>query len=209
MDKEIPLFPLNIVVFPGEELNLHIFEPRYKQLINDCLIGDERFGIPSYVLNKVEMGTEVQITEITKKYDDGRMDIKTEALDVFEVRNFENPWQGKLYAGGKVRMMKLDDTEDPELKIRLMDLCSELFTWLQMADQIEIDENLTVFSVAHKIGLKLEEEYELLKLPSESDRQMFAINHLKKILPALERAEHARERIRLNGHFKHLDPLKF
>ncbi len=209
MEKEIPLFPLNIVVFPGEEVNLHIFEPRYKQLIKDVLNGDHHFGIPSYVLNKIELGTEVEIVEVTKEYADGRMDIKTVAKDVFEVLRFDNPWGNKLYAGGKVKMLCLSLDEDRELKGDLIELCSELFSWLQMTEHVPVDESLSVFKVAHKVGLKLEEEYALLKLNTEKERQVYMINHLKKILPALERAEQARERIRLNGHFKHLDPLKF
>ena len=209
MEKEIPLFPLNIVVFPGEEVNLHIFEPRYKQLINDVLAGDEQFGIPSYVLNKIEMGTVVEVVEVTKKYSDGRMDIKTVGKELFEVIDFQNPWKDRLYAGGSVRYVYVDSREDAELKLRMKDLCSELFSWLRLEDQIAVDENLSVFNIAHKVGLKLEEEYELLKLETEKERQQYLVNHLKNILPALERAEQATERIKLNGHFKHLDPLKF
>ena len=89
MSDEIGLFPLNLVVFPGERLNLHIFEPRYKQLIKDCLESGSTFGIPSYVLNKTEFGTEVQIEEVTKTYSDGRMDIKTIGISVIEVLDFE------------------------------------------------------------------------------------------------------------------------
>ncbi len=84
MTNFIPIFPLSIVVFPGENLNLHIFEPRYKQLINDCITNQKPFGIPTVLKENVaEMGTLVQIKEVTKVYDDGRMDIKTEGMAVF------------------------------------------------------------------------------------------------------------------------------
>ena len=85
MSVELPIFPLNIVAFPGEEVNLHIFEPRYKQLVKDCLDEGSTFGLASHVLNKIELGTEIKITEVTKKYSDGRMDIKTFGLRIFEV----------------------------------------------------------------------------------------------------------------------------
>lgn len=209
MEIEIPLFPLNLVAFPGEQLNLHIFEPRYKQLLRDCLDLQMSFGIPSYVLNKIDFGTEVEVLEVVKMYDDGRADISVQATQVFRVLDFTNPWNGREYAGGLVEYVPMDFKEDMELKLRMIDLCHELFSWLQMEDRVPLDEDSSVFSVAHKVGLKLEEEYELLKLPSEVDRQHYIINHLKNILPALERAERAKERIRLNGHFKHLDPLKF
>ena len=79
MTNFIPIFPLSIVVYPGERLNLHIFEPRYKQLIKECFDGNKPFGIPSVMDEKInEMGTLVQVKEITKEYEDGKMDIKTD-----------------------------------------------------------------------------------------------------------------------------------
>ncbi len=72
MTNFVPIFPLNIVLYPGEELNLHIFEPRYKQLINECIEAKKPFGMPTVLKNKVsEMGTLVEITELTRKYENG------------------------------------------------------------------------------------------------------------------------------------------
>ncbi|MEQ9304258.1 MAG: LON peptidase substrate-binding domain-containing protein [Marinoscillum sp.] len=209
MFKDIPLFPLNLVVFPGEHLNLHIFEPRYKQLVNDCLNDKTTFGIPSYVLTKVEYGTEVKIIEISKVYDDGRMDIKTEGLAVFKVDDFQNPWQNKDYSGGKVDMISVKNDLDSQYHLHLIDLCKQLFEWLHMEDDLKISLSTSMYEIIHKIGLKPEEEYLLLKMKSQKRRQCYIIEHLEKLLPALERAEKAKEKIRMNGHFKHFDPLKF
>lgn len=209
MQKELGLFPLNLVAFPGEHLNLHVFEPRYKQLVNDCLELSQSFGIPSYVRNKIEYGTEVRIIEVTKVYDDGRMDIKTEGVRHFKVVDYHNPWQHRLYAGGPVEFMQYDDREDKELKLRMVDLLHELFHWLHMEEQMEVGVETPMCEYIHKIGLKPDEEYDLLLMQTEEQRQQYVINHLKTILPALERAEKAREKIRLNGHFKHFDPLNF
>ena len=64
MTNFIPIFPLNLVVYPGEALNLHIFEPRYKQLINECVANKKPFGIPSVLKDKIsEMGTLMRIKE--------------------------------------------------------------------------------------------------------------------------------------------------
>ncbi|MBV6642025.1 MAG: LON peptidase substrate-binding domain-containing protein [Cyclobacteriaceae bacterium] len=208
MVREIALFPLNLVVFPKESLNLHIFEPRYKQLINDCLKNHTTFGIPSHVVNKLEYGTEVKIVELTKKYDDGRMDIKTEGVREFKIIDFHNPWTDKLYAGGKVEFLHISDDQDSAMTVEIMDKVRELFTWLQLDKDFDlIDKNLYAF--IHKIGLKPEEEYQLLQLTSQKKRQEYILEHLNKIIPMLERAEKAREIIKMNGHFKHLDPLKF
>ncbi|GAB4238196.1 MAG: LON peptidase substrate-binding domain-containing protein [Ekhidna sp.] len=208
--RKLALFPLNIVVFPGEEVNLHVFEPRYKQLINDCMQDQLTFGIPSYVLNKIELGCEVRIKEITKLYEDGRMDIKTEALASFRVIDFWNPWGEKLYAGGEVIVDERNDQEtDMNLLLRFKELASSLFLWLGETNVPNIATVKSVYEVAHKIGLKLEEEYQLLEMQSENERLSFCIEHLERLIPALERASSAQERIKQNGHFKHLDPLKF
>lgn len=209
--KTIALFPLNLVAFPGEEVNLHVFEPRYKQLINDCLDEDNTFGIPSYVNNRIDLGTEVEITEVTKKYDDGRMDIRTQAISVFKVTDYWNPWGEKLYAGGEVTPLPVEQSRtDLLLLLKLKELTSQLFTWLDATNNFkDISRIQSVFEIGHKLGFKLEEEYQLLAMPSENDRLSYTIRHLERFIPALERAHSANERIKQNGHFKHLDPLEF
>lgn len=208
--KEIPLFPLNIVAFPGEAVNLHIFEPRYKALVNDCLDQNLTFGIPSFVLSKIELGTEVKIVEVTKKYEDGRMDIKTEALDVFKVKDFWNPWGEHEYAGGMVDFLIKDEGEgDASLLYQFKEMSSRLFEWLGEVHVPDVSVISSVYDIGHKIGLKPEEEYHLLSIRNEDERLRYAIRHLENLVPALERAQSAQERIKQNGHFKHLDPLKF
>ena len=79
MTNFIPIFPLSVVVYPGEELNLHIFEPRYKQLIKECNEQKKPFGIPTVIESKLQdHGTLVHIIELSKVYDNGEMDIKTQ-----------------------------------------------------------------------------------------------------------------------------------
>ena len=208
--REIALFPLNIVAFPGEAVNLHIFEPRYKALIHDCLEQGINFGIPSYVLNKIDLGTEVKILEVTKKYDDGRMDIKTEALNAFKVVDFWNPWGTNEYAGGSIDYVKAQEEETNMSSLyEFKELVSRLFGWLGEVDTPDVSSISSVYDIGHKIGLKPEEEYKLLGITSENDRLKFALKHLENLIPALERAHDAQERIRQNGHFKHLNPLKF
>jgi hypothetical protein len=86
MTNFIPIFPLGVIVYPGEDLNLHIFEPRYKQLINECHSQKKAFGIPAVIDNKLQdHGTLVKITEISKLYDNGEMDIKTVGTEVFRI----------------------------------------------------------------------------------------------------------------------------
>ena len=123
--------------------------------------------------------------------------------------NFQHELDGKLYAGGTVKV--LPNSHDGEMMqaLRMKELAQELFLWLGTEDQIEITDKTSSYGLAHKLGLSPDQEYEFLQILNESDRQLFLIEHLERMIPALEKAELARERIRLNGHFKHLDPLKF
>lgn len=207
MEKEISLFPLNLVAFPGEHLNLHIFEPRYKQLVNDCLQTKTNFGIPSYVLNRIEYGSEVEISEVTKIYEDGRMDIKTKVVSVFKVIDYQNLWHEKLYSGGTVELLEFNTGRDESLHIKIVDLLHELFSWLKTEEDLNMSYDSSMYKIIHKVGLKLDEEYALLSMMTELERQQYVFKYLQNLVPMLERAEEAREKIRMNGHFKHLDPL--
>lgn len=203
------MFPLNLVAYPGQPLNLHIFEPRYKQLINECLSSGTTFGIPAYINQQMEFGTEMRLVELTKRYPDGRMDIKTEGVDIFKVIDFHPVWSGKLYAGGEVEILQNYMEGEPDLRIKLIDLAKELFSWLGTEGMIKIDRWTTSYHLVSKLGLTPVQEYEFLQLLHEKERQYFLINHLEMMIPELQKAELARERIKQNGHFKHLDPLTF
>ncbi|MEL7148300.1 MAG: LON peptidase substrate-binding domain-containing protein [Bacteroidota bacterium] len=209
MDVEIPLFPLNIVAYPGELVNLHIFEPRYKDLVRDCLENDQHFGIPTYNGKSMSHGTEMVIIKVEKTYPDGRMDIRTRGLRVFEIKDFYDPWRDHSYAGGRVEILKNKMENSPETAEKVLKLAKELFQWLNMNEKFKIDPENVSYSIAHKIGFKLDEELAILKTLNEQDRQMLIISHLERLLPALERAEQARERIMMNGHFRHLVPPDF
>ena len=86
MTNFIPIFPLNVVLYPGEILNLHIFEPRYKELVKECFEIKKPFGIPAVINGHVaEYGTLVSIREIAKEYENGELDIVTEGTIVFRI----------------------------------------------------------------------------------------------------------------------------
>src|ERR1700759_234565 len=111
MTNFIPIFPLEIVVYPGEKLNLHIFEERYKQLISECFKEKKPFGIPPVLKNKIsETGTLVQVKEIVKQYEDGRMDITTEGKSLYRVLEIIDSIPAKLYSGAIVKHLSNDES---------------------------------------------------------------------------------------------------
>lgn len=206
MTNFIPIFPLNLVVYPGEKLNLHIFEPRYKQLIRECHANGKPFGIPAVLDNQVkEMGTLVQIREIVKEYENGEMDIKTEALNVFRILEMIREIPDKLYSGAIVNYPETDAEGLPELMRKVIKSIRDLHQLLKLSkDFKKPDDQLSAYDVAHHIGLSLEEEYELLGLPEEKQRQEYLKRFLAKALPMAAGMEQLKEKIKLNGHFKNL-----
>jgi hypothetical protein len=106
-------------------------------------------------------------------------------------------------------MVKNTADGDVVLQEELYKLASDLFEWLGMQELVKFDQKLLTYTIAHKIGLSKEQEYELLKTSSERKRQEYLINYLKLTIPIVKQMEQAKDRIRQNGHFKHLDPLSF
>ncbi len=212
MTNFIPVFPLGIVVYPGENVNLHIFEPRYKQLVNECYTEAKPFGIPTVIDNRLkDMGTLVKITELVKVYDNGEMDIRTQGLRVFRVLEMIKSIPDKLFSGAIVNYP--DNDEGPgkrELMQKVVNATRELHRLLNISkDFRKPDADLAAYDIAHHAGLSLEEEYELLGLMREDQRQEYLKRHLGKVLPVIAEMETLKERVKLNGHFKNLSSFQF
>ena len=206
MTNFIPIFPLGIVVYPGEHLNLHIFEPRYKQLITECDEQKKAFGIPTVLENKMQdFGSLVSITEISKVYDNGEMDIKTRGERVFRVLEVIKNVPDKLYSGAIVNYPDTKEQGNIEMMRKVMAGIRDLHKLLKVTKEFsKPDEELRCFEVAHHIGLSLEEEYELLGLLDERQRQEYLKRHLAKVIPMVAGMEQLKKKIKLNGHFKNL-----
>lgn len=206
MTNFIPIFPLSIVVYPGEDINLHIFEPRYKQLITECIASKKLFGIPAVIDNKLQdYGTLIRIQEVTTKHENGEMDIKTKGEKVFRVLEVIKEVPEKLYSGAIVTYPDNLERGNPELMRRVINSIRELHRLLNIQkDFKKEDELLTAYDVAHHIGLSIQEEYEILNLFDERQRQEYLKLHLAKVLPLVAQMEQLKEKVKLNGHFKNL-----
>ena len=212
MTNFIPIFPLGVVVYPGESLNLHIFEPRYIQLVTDCSADKKPFGIPTVINNHLnEMGTLVEIDEITTKYDNGEMDIKTRGVKIFRSLEVIKQVPDKLYSGAIVNYP--DNIVDVGKRANMQKVVTairELHRLLKVQKEFKKpDDELTSYDIAHHAGLSLEEEYELLGLLKEVQRQEYLKRHLRKVLPVIAEMEQLKEKIKLNGHFKNLSSMDF
>jgi uncharacterized protein len=206
MTNFIPIFPLGIVVYPGENLNLHIFEPRYKQLIKECHEQKKPFGIPTVLEDKMQdIGSMVTITKISKVHDNGDMDIKTKGEKVFRILEVIKEIPDKLYSGAIVNYPDTYEQGNAELMRKVMAGIRDLHKLLKVTKKFEKpDEEIKCYEIAHHIGLSLEEEYELLGLLDERQRQEYLKRHLAKVIPMVAGMEQLKAKIKLNGHFKNL-----
>jgi len=209
MTNFIPIFPLSIVVYPGEDLNLHIFESRYKQLISECIAAKKPFGIPVVISNNMnELGTLVEITELSKTYENGEMDIKTKGQKIFRILEVIKEIPDKLYGGAIVNYPKNVEYGNRFLMQKVIKAIRELHKLLKVTNKFKKPESeLWSYDVAHHAGLSLDEEYEILDLMNEQQRQEYLKRHLAKVLPVVAEMETLKEKIKLNGHFKNLEGL--
>ncbi|SNR30534.1 LON peptidase substrate-binding domain-containing protein [Hymenobacter mucosus] len=211
MTRLLALFPLNLVAFPGEKLNLHIFEPRYRQLIHDCIEGGITFGIPPYINNAVsKLGTEMRLLSVEKTYENGEMDIRTKAVGIFRIEELFREAPGKLYAGAQVTDLPDDSVGDPRQHTQIREQVQQLYDVLGLRRLFtELPPDFRVYDIAHNLGLSTEQEYQLLEATTETARQRQVLGHLEHILPVLLETERLKDRVRLNGHFKNLTPPNF
>ncbi len=202
----LPIFPLNIVVFPEERLNLHIFEPRYKQLIKECFEEKKEFGIPTVLKSGLsEIGTSVEILRIEKEYENGDLDVKTRGVRIFRILEIIKDLPDKLFSGA---IVKYPENTSQGIQKKMQIIMNEVRYFhqlLEVSKEYKLsDAELTTYDIAHHVGMSLEQEYEFLNLLREDQRQEYIQRHLKKLIPTIMELQNLKERIQLNGHFRRL-----
>jgi Lon protease-like protein len=157
-----------------------------------------------------DYGSLAEIVEITKLYDNGEMDIKSRGLKVFRILEIIKEIPDKLYSGAIVNYPENYEQGNPDVMRRVMNSVRELHKLLHVTKNFKkSDEELKAYDIAHHVGFSLEEEYELLGLMDERQRQEYLKRHLTKVLPMVAEMELLKEKIKLNGHFKNLTGFDF
>ena len=198
----IPLFPLNVVLFPGEQLPLHIFEPRYRRMVRECLDNGSPFGM-LLALEKgvVRVGCTAEILETTKRYDDGRLDILTVGRSPFRIVDLftDDP----LLEGQIDYLEDADASLDPPNQMQLIELYETchtlLFGDIPRDVQASSPEGLS-YAVAACLPIELLWKQQILELRSEVDRQQRLLAYLRDWAPHLQKEEGLRHRAVGNGH---------
>lgn len=203
----LPLFPLSIVVFPGEVVNLHIFEARYKQLIVDAYGHKTNFGIPVLIDNKVsQYGTEVELVDIFKKYDEGEMDIRVLGKRIFKLSNVQDKMEGKLYSGGTAEYVSTTGEIDAGMDQMIQQKVKALFSNLGVSKKLK---GFDPYDLGHYVGFSKEEEYRFLQVTNKRTQQQLILDQLEKLIPIIEKSSVLKARIQLNGEFRKFDPSDF
>ena len=200
MTSLLPLFPLDVVLFPGTPLPLHIFEPRYKEMIADCLAHASNFGvIRAMAEGMAEVGCTAEIITVTKEYPDGRLDIVTEGRQRFQVVQLN---EERSFLRGEVLFIE-DENEVPteQAIAHAIQLHAEI---LNMAGAIQdlsaADQTALSFYLAGSLPLDLDFKQKLLSLRAESQRISALTRYLEVVIPRLRSSTQARERAGGNGH---------
>jgi ATP-dependent Lon protease len=198
----ISLFPLNVVLFPGELLPLHIFEPRYRRMVRECLDEKAPFGMLLALPNGVaHVGCSAEILEVTKSYADGRMDILTVGRLPYRVMDLftDDP----LLQGTVDYLEDKDSLIDPQNREKLIELYEVCYTLLfsgMPSNLAKSSQESLSFAIASMLPLDLLWKQQILELRSEAERQDRLLRYLREWALHLHKIEARRVQGAGNGH---------
>jgi Lon protease-like protein len=174
----LPYFPLSVFLFPGEDIPLRIFEPRYKQLIDEARTLGITFAIPFVIEQEIqEFGCEVRLKDVVAEKEGGQMVIVVESVAIVEISSYNKQLEGKPYAGGNVRRIPCDD---PVIGKELMELITSY------KDQFD-QEFLRTSNATHisrkdliiALNLSSDEKFKFICMPNAEQREGFLAGQLR------------------------------
>ncbi|MCS6904625.1 MAG: LON peptidase substrate-binding domain-containing protein [Bacteroidia bacterium] len=209
----VPIFPLEIVVFPGELLPLHIYEKRYIKLVNDILSRDKIFGLlPVSGRQVATTGITMGIEQIAKIYEDKRMDIVVRGLQPFKVIRIITSENRDEYHWANVIYIEQQNQGNLVLEEKVLMLYQTFLKFIHppFVPEIRRESNIPLsYQIAHTCGLSFEQKVYLLEISEEIARLDFLFNHLQKIIQVFKNIENIHQKIQQNSHFKIFPELSF
>jgi Lon protease-like protein len=196
---ELGLFPLGIVLLPTERVPLHIFEPRYRELIGECIENESEFGLVFADENGVrELGTRARVDEVLERFDDGRMSIVVEGGDRFRV---EKLTRGRSFMTAEVEPVDDDGVEPASDSVARAAAAFRALAAAAEADAGDVDEDAVQlsFRLAAQVELAPEAKQELLELLSEQRRLEMVAELLDGVRRVLIATRELGERAKKNG----------
>ena len=199
MMDELGLFPLGIVLLPTEQLPLHIFEERYKELVDECLEQDGEFGLVYADDDGLrDLGTRARVTEVLTRFEDGRLNILVEGGDRFRLVELTD---GRSFSTGLVT--PIEDVDD-SAEEAAVDEALRLFGLLREVTESEVDAperelSQLSFALAGKVELPADDKLGLLAETSERLRMELVQELLANAVLTAQRVRRAAERASTNG----------
>jgi len=200
-EDRLPLFPLGVVLLPGEPVPLHIFEPRYKEMVRVCIEDDRPFGIVYASEQQVaEVGCTARIERVAARYDDGRLDIVAVGQQRFRVDVIHRDLAYLSADIAPVEDAEADDDSSARRSaiarhMKLLELAGEDPKPQRYNQPLPVS-----YIIGRNAGLDLADKQRLLEMDCEADRIRFLSDHLGSLLERLERAREFRDRARGDGH---------
>lgn len=207
-DPTIPIFPLPLVVLPGEPLPLHVFEGRYKALIQDCLKLSAsgqfaEFGVVYYQDGMSTVGCTVRICSVLKEYSDGRMEVMTQGQRRFRILSSVTQ---KAYDEASVCWMEDDHPDwDESLATHVLSSHREVLKWMagsEPADEFYNGQASLSFLLAQSSGLSFSAKQKILETTLENERLNLLRDHYQTFLPMVKTVESAQKSIHNNWALK-------
>lgn len=207
---EFPLFPLNVVMFPKSKIPLHIFEERYKTMIELCITDGAEFGINLFSKRKIyDVGCTSVVSAVTKKFDSGEMDIIVKGVSRYRIIKYRLGKDGFFI--GTVEMIENDFSKDKSQMIKAAELYNDFVEIVYKGSVKKVDLNdqkwqdesaMLSYLIAEKSGLNLEERQLLLEMDTETERLDFIMKYFEEVFPKLKNAEKISNIIKSDGYLQ-------
>jgi Lon protease-like protein len=190
----VPMFPLNMVILPGESKLLHVYETRFKELLKDCLENGAHFGIACMKNAKIsDYGVTVKITRVLKTTPEGETDIMVQGLEAFRILKYFPVLSPKLYGAANIEQIVGPSITENN---NLFEALTRYFKFLKNRElQNDLDFGVSVYQIASLLELTNEEKLQLIALDSLSKKEDFLINKIRLFIHLLSSEK------KLNGEF--------
>ncbi|HEY3107048.1 MAG TPA: LON peptidase substrate-binding domain-containing protein [Gaiellaceae bacterium] len=202
--SELGLFPLNLVLLPGEQAPLHVFEPRYKELIGECLEDNGEFGLVLADEDGLrDVGTRAGVIEVLETFDDGRLNVVVEGRERFQLVELT---EGRSFQTAEVVDIDDDGEEPTEDEIEQCLVAYDRVVKAAEAEleDLDLDADSIAFQIAARVDFGTEVKQGLLELRSERERVLRLAPMLDQAADAVRRDREIRERASGNGR---VEPL--
>lgn len=189
----IPLFPLTIFPLPGEMVPLHIFEPRYRQLLEDAEKRDISFGIFfNHTANNSKLGSLVKLESIIKRYPGGESDIIVKCVDLFTMSTMQRNFKDKLYPGAEVELWNVHQIDEVSKKLH-----EEFESYLKLLAISGPDEVTSMYHIANELNLDNQDRLKFVLADAEK-KESFLLSRLRYQTHLVQQAERSKDVFHLN-----------